>query len=182
MSMGEIKSAIELAMERTKGLVMDEQEKERSLIQDAETRIRALVRRFLDNAIDIGDFRNQYDKIELKENAKRTLLVDIVVDGFDVGGDARSFDLLRIADRKLDNRLSAELESFQREFSKALEKNRAEVRKRILKRLKSESISGSALEPNLESWDEWNEAAAETKQAFGSRLAQWKEKVKAVTA
>ena len=179
--MGEIKSAIELAMERTKGLVMDEREKEQSLIQDAENRIRALVRRFLDDAIDFGEFRNQYDKIELKENAKQTLLVDIVVDGFDVGGDARSFDLLRVAERKLDSRLIAELDGFQRDFSKALEKNRAEVRKRILKRLKGVGISGSALEPNLESWDEWSDAAAETKQAFGSRLARWKEKVKAVT-
>ena len=180
--MSEIKSAIELAMERTKGFVMDEQEKEKSLIQDAGNRIRALVRRFLDSAIDIDDFKNQYDKIELKENPKRTLLVDILVNGIDVGEDVESLDLLRVADRKLDSRLTAELKSFQREFLEALEKKRAEVRKRILKRLKSEGISGSALEPNLESWDEWSEAAAETKQAFGGRLGKWKEKVKAVTA
>ncbi len=180
--MSEIKSAIELAMERTKNLVMDEKEKEKSLIQDAENRLKAMARRFLDGAIDVDDFRNQYDKVELAEVAKRSLLVDIVVNGFDVGEDAKLFDLLHVVDRRLDGRLKKELDTFQRRFTEALEKKSGEVRKRILGRLKTMGITGSALEPNLAAWDEWKVAVSETKEAFRSRLQQWKDEVKAVTA
>ncbi len=179
--MAEIKSAIELAMERTKGLVMDEKEKEKSLIQDAENRLRVMVRRFLDGGIDIDDFQGQYDKVELTEVARRSLLVDMVVSGFDVGEDKKLFDLLHVVDRKLDKRLSVELDTLQRQFSEALEKKNGEVRKRILGRLSKMGISGSSLEPNLPAWDEWREAVTETKLAFGSRLQRWKDEVKAVT-
>jgi len=181
MSMGEIKSAIELAMERTRNLVMDEKEKQQSLIQDAENRLKVLARRFLEEAVDLDDFRNQYDRLELAENVKRSLLVDIVVNGFNVGGDVKSFDLLHVVDRKLDNRLKKELDTLQRQFSEALEKKSQDVRKRILGRLKTMGIAGSALEPNVTVWDEWKEAAAETQQAFGSRLQKWKDEVKAAT-
>jgi hypothetical protein len=179
--MAEIKSAIELAMERTKGFVMDEKEKEKSLIQEAESRLKALVRRFLDGAVDMDDFRNHYNKIGLTENAKRALLVDVIVNGFDVGEDAKSFDLLQLTGRKLDNRLKAELDDLQGQFSESLEKKNGEVRKRILGRLKSIGIAGTALEPNLAAWDEWRQAAIETKQAFSSSLGKWKDEVKAVT-
>ena len=179
--MAEIKSAIELAMERTKGLVMDEKEKEKSLIQDAENRLKALVRRFLEGGIDIDDFRNQYDKVELAEVARRSLLVEMVVSGFNVGEDTRLFDLLHVVDRKLDKGLKKELDTLQRQFSEALEKKNGEVRKRILNRLRKMGIAGSSLEPNLAAWDEWREAVTETKQAFGGRLQRWKDEVKAVT-
>ncbi len=180
--MAEIKSAIELAMERTKGLVMDEKEKEQSLIQDAENKLKVLVRRFLESGGDIDDFRSQYDRIDLKENRKRSLLIDIVVEGFDAGGDAKSFQLLHVAGGNLDKRLSTELDKMQRQFSEALDKKSEDVRKRILSRLKKMGISGSALEPNVSAWDEWKEAAVETKQAFDNRLRKWKDEVKAATA
>jgi hypothetical protein len=179
--MAEIKSAIELAMERTKNLVMDEREKEESLVQEAENRLRALVRRFLDGAIYLEDFQNQYDRIELTEEVKRSLLVDIVVGGSDVGEDARLFDLLHVVERKMDDRLKKELETLQGRFFAALEKKSGDVRKRILNRLKEIGVSGSALEPNLAVWDEWKEAVTETKEAFRGQLQQWKDRVKAVT-
>jgi hypothetical protein len=179
--MAEIKSAIELAMERTKGLVMDEKEKEKSLVQDAENRLKAMVRRFLDGGTDIDDFQGQYDKIDLTEGVKRVLLVDMVVNGFDVGEDTKLFGLLHIVDRELDNRLKKELDILQRQFSEALEKKNGEVRKRVLGRLNKMGISGSSLEPNLTAWDEWKEAVAETKRAFGGRLQRWKDEVKEVT-
>ncbi len=180
--MAEIKSAIELAMERTKGLAMDEKEKERSLVQDAENKLRVLVRRFLEGGAEIDDFKAQYERLELAEKAKRTLLVDIVVGGFDVGGDARSFDLLHVADRALPESLRRELKKLQEQFSAALEKKSEDVRKQVLARLKTMGIAGSALDPNLSAWEEWNQAAVDTQQTFAGRLQKWKDEVKTAAA
>ena len=45
--MGEIKSAIELAMERTKNLVTDEEERRSLARQDIENKARVVLRRYL---------------------------------------------------------------------------------------------------------------------------------------
>jgi hypothetical protein len=180
--MAEIKSAIELAMERTKGLVMDEKEKEASLVQEAENRLRGMVRRFLDGSMDVEAFRKQYEKLELAKRAKRDLLVDLIVTEFDAGDSGKLFDLLHVADGGLDKSLTKELDSLHRQFSQEVEKRSGDVKKRVLDRLKKMGIVGSALEPNVAAWDEWAEAVSETKHAFKGRLRQWKERVKAVKA
>ena len=180
--MAEIKSAIELAMERTKGLVMDEEEKKASLIQEAENRLKGMVRRYLDGTLDVDDFRIHYERLELEKGAKRDLLVDLIVSEFDVGEYVRLFDLLHVADEGMDESLKKELNSLHRQFSQEVEKKNGAVRKRVLERLRKMDITGSALEPNVAAWDEWKEAVGETKQAFKGRLHQWKDKVKAVKA
>jgi hypothetical protein len=180
--MAEIKSAIELAMERTKGFVMDEKEKEESLVQKAENRLKGMVRRFLDGAVDVDDFHNQYEKLELAKIAKRDLLVDLIETEFDAGDSGKLFDLLHVADRGLDTSLTKELDGLHEQFSQEVDKKSGDVRKRVLDRLKKMGIAGSALEPNVVAWDEWAEAVSETKHAFKGRLRQWKERVKAVKA
>ncbi len=180
--MAEIKSAIELAMERTKGLVMDEKEKERALVHDAENRLKVLVRRFLDGMIDVKDCRSQYERLELVKTAKRNLLLDLVVAEFDVGETAKLFDLLHVVEGGLDSSVTKELDDLHKQFSRDVEKRCEDVRKRVLERLKKMGVTGSALEPNLAEWDEWREAVLETKHTFKDRLQLWKEKVKAVKA
>lgn len=180
--MAEIKSAIELAMERTKGLVMDEEEKKAALIQEAENRLKGMVRRYLDGTLEVDDFRINFEKLELDKRAKRDLLVDLIVREFDVGEYARLFDLLHVADEGMDESLKKELNSLHRQFSQEVEKKNGAVRKRILERLRKMDITGSALEPNVAAWDEWKEAVSETKQAFKGRLRQWKDRVRAVKA
>jgi hypothetical protein len=180
--MAEIKSAIELAMERTKGFVMDEKEKEESLVQESENRLKGMVRRFLDSTIDVEYFRNHYEKLELARRAKRDFLVDLIVAEFDVGESGKLFDLLHVADGGLDKSITKELDGLHRQFSQEVETQSGDVRKRVLDRLKKMGIAGSALEPNVVAWDEWAEAVSETKHAFKGRLQQWKERVKAVKA
>ena len=167
-------------MERTKGFVMDDKEKEESLVREAENRLKGMVRRFLDGMVDVEDFRKQYEKLELAKRAKRDLLVDLIVTQFEVGESGKLFDLLHVADGGLDKSLTKELDGLHRRFSQEVETQSGDVRKRVLERLKKMGIAGSALEPNVVAWDEWTEAVSETKHEFKARLQQWKERVKAV--
>ena len=61
--MSEIKSAIELAMERTRNLVMDDEEKRQASVRDREQKMTALLRRFMENMIDERRFLNEYELI-----------------------------------------------------------------------------------------------------------------------
>ena len=54
--MAKIKSAIELAMEKTKNLVMDQKEKEEFERRGLEDKLRAVMRRFLEGMTDREEF------------------------------------------------------------------------------------------------------------------------------
>lgn len=181
--MGEIKSAIELAMERTKNLVMDEKEKELSLLQETESKLKALLRRFLDGSIDAREVYAQLEKIEFPEPKKKALFCDVTVSVFDVATDnAKLFELLLLLNGDMAKDLKNELISLQKQFLSEMEKRKSGVKKQVLERLKTMGISGNAVEPNLEAWEEWNQAVAETKNVFKERLGRWKDKMKAACA
>ena len=178
--MGEIKSAIELAMERTKGFVMDAKEKEQSLIQEAEQKLKGLLRRFLEGSIGSEEVLAQLGKIELPEPMKKRLFCDVAVSVFDVATDnARLFELLLLLNGDMAKDLKKDLVSLQKQFSSEMDKRKTDVRKQILGRLKTAGISGNAVEPNLEAWEEWDQAVAETRNVFKERLERWKDKMKA---
>ncbi len=85
--MGEIKSAIELAMERTRGLVLDEKEKEALALKELENGLKALVLRLREEIIDIDEFRGEYGAFKGEKLQKSRALFDIVIDELDVTDD-----------------------------------------------------------------------------------------------
>jgi hypothetical protein len=104
----------------------------------------------------------------------------VAVSVFDVATDnARLFELLLLLNGDMAKDLKKDLVSLQKQFSSEMDKRKTDVRKQILGRLKTAGISGSAVEPNLEAWEEWDQAVAETRSVFKERLERWKDKMKA---
>ena len=95
--MAKIKSAIELAMERTKNLVMDEKEKEEFARRGLEDRLRAIMRRFLEGMIGREELLTELGGMKAGKREKRLLLIDLVLEEFSLPGDKeRLFDLLEL--------------------------------------------------------------------------------------
>jgi hypothetical protein len=176
--LAEIKSAIELAMERTKGLVMDDKEKQEAAAKELGLRISALLRRYLEEMIDSDYFRKEYIKLEGKKAQKDELLMEAVLAEFDQpDNDDRIFGILSIVGGGVDDRSVKEIEALQSEFH---EKMRAEVEgvtEDIKARLQKMGISGDGVEPNIPEWDEWKAAVEQTKSLFKKRLTEWKNKI-----
>jgi hypothetical protein len=176
--MAEIKSAIELAMERTKGLEMDEEDRKSLARKDVENRIRAILRRYYEEMIDNEGAQKELDAVEGSSEMKKGILLDLLIEGFDVRGDNdRIFALFHFAGTGLDERLGAELEGLQESFIQEMEKRRAIIRARIEDKLKKTGITGTGVEPNIEAWDEWQETVDEVAHAFGERLEGWKKRL-----
>ncbi len=81
--MAEIKSAIELAMERTSNLVMDEEEKRGLVRKDLEGRLKAAMRRFLEGMTDRERFLGDYEGIKGDRREKRSILAGLLIQGFE---------------------------------------------------------------------------------------------------
>jgi len=177
--MAEIKSAIELAMEKTKNLIMDEEERRLSVLKDTENKIRATLRRYLEGMIEKkDDVKKEMEEIKGDEGLKRSLLIDLLIEEFDIRSDnTRLLELFYIVNGGLQESLKKELEMLQNKFKEEMEKRGMIIRERITGRLKEMGITGNGVEPNIEEWDEWKEGHEETGMVFKKRIAEWKNKL-----
>jgi hypothetical protein len=172
-----IKSAIELAMERTKNLVMDEKEKEEFARRGLEDKLRAIMRRFLEGMIGREELLAELGGMKAGKREKRLLLIDLILEEFDLPGDKeRLFDLLELVGEEAGGGLAGDARKLKDRFHKELRANAAGVREEIMKHLGRMGISGMSLEPNSEEWEEWKDAAQKTGSLFKRWLHEWKNK------
>ena len=176
--MAEIKSSIELAMEKTKNLVMDEEERKLSALRDTENKIRATLRRYLEGMIERDDVEKEMEEIKGDEGLKRSLLLDLLIEEFDIGSDnTRLLELFYIVNGGLQESLKKELATLKNKFKEEMEKRGMIIRERIAGRLREMGITGDGVEPNIEEWDEWKEGQEEAGAVFKKRIVEWKDKL-----
>jgi len=178
--MSEIKSAIELAMEKTKSLIMNDEEKKIYAIEEMANRIRALLRRYIEGMVKKEDIAEELAGIQGDDAAKQSVFVDVLIEEFDMQGEKMKLvDLFEFAGIGLTDLLRVELETLRGRFEEQLERKEIVARKDIIDSLEKRGISGDAIELNLEEWNEWNQMIEETMNIFKKRISEWKSKLKA---
>jgi len=178
--MAEIKSAIELAMEKTKNLVIDSKEREEMAVKEIEDKVKAVIRRFMEEMIDHEDAAKELNKIQADGALKRTIIINNLVDQFDVHKDnKRLFTLFHALEIDLPKTIRGEFEKLNGKFREEVGDREMAIRKRIKDILAGLDITGSAIEPNLDAWEEWHEEIRRTSNIFEKRIEELKDKVKA---
>jgi len=176
--MAEIKSAIELAMERTKNLVMDDEEKRESQKKEVENRVRAILRRYLEGMTEADRALAELDEIKADYGLKKKLLINLLLEDFDITREnSRMLGLFHQVGGGTAGPFVAELDEIRKEFSFETAKQEGVVRRKIENRLEEMGITGDGLDPNVEAWEEWRDALAETGAVFGKRIDEWKERL-----
>jgi hypothetical protein len=176
--LGEIKSAIELAMERTKNLVMDDDEKREFARKNLEDKLRAAVRRFLEGMVTGEDFLHEYNDLPGDRAAREALLLDMVADEFQTSAadNEKLFSLLELIGEDIGGGLAEEARTLKGWFTRELGTQDEEIRKRIIARLLEMGISGSAVQPNISAWEESQDAARQIGGLVRDRLQKWKKR------
>jgi hypothetical protein len=178
--LGEIKSAIELAMERTKNLVMDDDEKREFARKNLEDKLRAAARRFLEGMITGEDFLQEYKDLPGDRIVKLDFLVSMIGDEFQTSTDSeRLFSLLETIGNETGHGAMEEAQGLRAWFATELGTRGKEIRKRVMARLEEIGISGDAVEPNIPEWEESQDIAREIGGLMRSRLQKWKERLEA---
>jgi hypothetical protein len=178
--MAEIKSAIELAMEKTKNLVIDSKEREEMAVKEIEDKVKAVIRRFTEEMIDHEDAAKELNKIQADGALKRTIIINSLVDQFDVHKDnKRLFTLFHALEIDLPQTIRGEFEKLNGKFREEVGDREMTIRKKIKDILAGLDITGSAIEPNLDAWEEWHEEIRRTSNFFEKRIEELKDKVKA---
>jgi hypothetical protein len=164
--MAEIKSTLDIIMERTKGLSMTEDEKRAFKEQETAGKIKGLVQKCLDGLIDPSRFQGEVTA--LKNEVRDELMVgrflgEECLDRIELGKDnERLFEMLE----KTANADVPALKEKLKEVEKQVRQEEVIRENGLASDLKKRGVSGSAVIPNIHADPGWSDYLGRMKKSF----------------
>jgi len=174
----EIKSAIELAMEKTKGMHLSREEKEKIKEEELYSRAQGLVNRFLEADFHLKEVEKDLAKYEpgQREHMEK-LMLHYLRDAIHLDRDNDLiFQGIEAFDKTSKNTIK-KIKEVVESYRQRQEKEYKQAEKVLLKKLEREEISGSAVQPRVEGSQEWQEAMNKFKPTFEDQLHTLKEQL-----
>jgi hypothetical protein len=165
--MAEIKSTLDLIMERTKNLTMTEEEKKAVQKKEWEGKIKGYVRKYIDGIVDIGTMKSYVEIEEPKFPEFRQILKEEILEHIQPDGD--NGHMLLLLEESLDlnpKPIVILIASFQN----TLDKDMASRKEKIKKDFEHNGISGSSVVPNLDRDASWQKYIQKVKADFRNQL------------
>ncbi|MBN2687991.1 MAG: hypothetical protein JXR85_07410 [Deltaproteobacteria bacterium] len=166
--MAEIKSTLDLMLEKTRHMTLSDEEKKELLLKEINGKIKGWIQKFRDRRLTAEEIRTElnrarqdYASAEVIKLFKKSLIRSIEPDG----DNAPAFDLLERVLGEDTSRMSLLLDTFNRE----MEQEKKRIADQRGRQLSEQGISGSAVVPNHVKDGEWT-------TAFAGRLAVFTEK------
>ena len=167
--MGEIKSTLDLVMEKTKNLSLSAEERRAQKTQEIESRIRGLLQKFKDEALSADHFKSEYQKLQKDYDLPdHTHLITGLCGQIELGADNQNLiELLAEFGVSKVEKLTSVLQEFQTVRDTAADQRRGILKDQLAR---THFVSGSAVVPNLENDDGWQNAAGEIHAKYGALL------------
>jgi len=176
--MGEIKSTLDLVMEKTKNLSLSDEERQGQKNKEIESRIRGLLQKFYDQALSVDKLRSEYQKLQKDYDLMGTQnepLIKEICSQIELGKDNHAFFELLARFKVADiEGISSVLHEFDVVINAAARKQSKILQAKLAK---EHFISGPAVVPNLEADKAWQEQAGEIRAEFEPLLNQAKTKL-----
>jgi len=174
--MGEIKSTLDLVMEKTKHLSLSDEEKQDQKSIEIEKRINGLLQKYLDRFLSTDELQTEYARLSKELSLPdNNCLINQIINRIDLTGD--NILLLALLNKFCDAEgagIESLLSEFQDEYSSAASYRRVELREDLAR---DHSIAGSAVVPNLQADDTWLAEAGALRSRFEKKLEAEKEKL-----
>jgi hypothetical protein len=152
--MSEIKSTLDLVMEKTRHLTLSQEEKEAQKRMEVNRRLQGLLQKYQDNLLKKDNLKKELDSLKIAYELKvDEMLADLLLNNLKLDRDNTLF--LELLSEIFGFDLSG-LETIFQNFKSAVKSATKERVNQIKTDLsKKRFISGSAVVPNLESDKEW---------------------------
>ncbi len=166
--MGEIKSTLEIIMEKSKGFTMTEEEKAAFQEKEVQGKVKGLFVKFMDNWLDLVALKNEIDTFDQKhrETAMHALIMECLHCLDPERDNAPILDVLE----KVANLDIAVVNRGLTECQERLAHERSEQERSLAKSLEEQGISGTAVIPNTSADVSWVLHLKDTKEACRESL------------
>ena len=165
--MAEIKSTLDLIMEKTKGLTMSPQEKEQIHREEWLKKAKGLIQKFLDGRVDMDKVKNELLSREYPSEWRKFLKLEII-NGLDPAGDNEK--RLSLISELLEIPIEPFMKTLE-DFNQKVHQEKARRMDQLKKQLSDQGISGSAVIPNVDRNPSWMRFYDQEKQACKAKLA-----------
>ena len=178
--MGEIKSTLELAMERTKRFAVSEKEKDEMKQKEALRKATGLFHRYREGHLSLNDVLKEVERMERKTaTTVKEYLLSHWIDALSLDDDndrilkgVESLKGKSIAE--VEQRFNRLFSQYQREKDEAKEKTGVQ----LVEALKKGGIWGSAVEPKLEGSELWKKENETLDRSYLIKLDEIKEQLR----
>jgi hypothetical protein len=180
--MAEIKSALELALERSKRFVISEEEREKIKAKEILQKATGLFNRFREGTISTNEVMKEIERMDEKTAGRvKEILLSQWADHLALDSSSeRVLDAFKsITGRSLDEvavRFDALLAAYRDEVKVARQK----VSLELAEALKTQGIDGDAVEPNVEGSEAWKERIEKISTSHQERLAEIRNALKSL--
>jgi hypothetical protein len=177
--MAEIKSTLDLVLEKTRHLNLSSEEKQKQSDIEIGRKIKGLVQKYQDGTIARQKLHQECERLKKEyKQPDESLFITEILNHLDLDQDNRALIGLLKDLYQLD---PAQLEALFDDYREALEAVAAYRKVKLREDLAQKyRISGSAVVPNLAADAEWNAESREIRAKFVLKLAQVKADLTAV--
>lgn len=167
--MGEIKSTLDIIMEKAKAISVTDEEKEAFQRKEIEGKARGFLQKVFDGFMDVEGLKNEMENLnEKQQKIVREFIKNECLNKVEPEKDNRTclgiLDLLSDVDTKPILRIISE-------FNRDLVQARGKIEFSLQERLEKAGISGSAVIPNFRADPEWIEYATKKREEFFQKLS-----------
>ena len=171
--MGEIKSTLDLVLEKTRHLSQSSEEKQAQKQKDITNRISGLLQKYQDRLLSIGQLQREYEafQAEFKLTDPAALAVQ-VIDRLDPDSENLAlFEVLKHCCQLDYAGLADVIDEYRADYQKAAQSRMEPVKEHLAREYR---ISGSAVVPNLESDEQWHLAAQKVRAGYEDKISREK--------
>jgi hypothetical protein len=162
--MAEIKSTLDIIMEKTKGLTMTDEEKRELKRKEIAGKVKGLIQKFSDGLIDPEGLKMELATLgKGNEDMLRRIIMEEIGGRIKPEGDNKP--LLEILEAVTGMNI-VPIRKMLIDLERNLEKERAAHEKGLKKRLKKKGISGSAVIPNVDADSQWRDYVSKLNETF----------------
>ena len=168
--MAEIKSTLDIIMEKAKKFSVTEEEKKGFKRQELEGKIKGLLQKAVDGVLDSERFQVEVFAFQTKEKELvHRILQEEIVARIELGANNEA--LLQLLE-KTEGLASGAIRKVVAKSEKKDEKQKESRRKALIESFKKKGISGSAVLPNLDANREWLRSRSEATRQLQEEIRE----------
>lgn len=169
--MGDVKSTLELVMERTRNMTLSDDERHAQKLDEYKKRLKGLVQKFMDSMLNVEQFEKALESLKSrKDDRDNKMLGQEISARIEFENDnSRLFILLEtICGKEISG-----VETIVQNYKESMKEASWEAGKQIKTRFAEQyQIYGSAFQPNIEAAPGWVEIADKIKSHYTKMLKE----------
>lgn len=167
--MGEIKSTLDLVMEKTKNLSLSDEEKRAQKQKETESRIKGLLQKYQDGLLTQNQLKIDYQS--LKKDFGLTgdaAMINEILSRLEPNGDNQLLlNLLEACCRVNSAAIKTIINDSRKEYHQSAEERMTRLKENLARKY---AVSGSAVVPNLKADRQWGRIEEELHHRFEENL------------